>query len=539
MYSQSKSGLGRLGLTLPAVVTLLYAFTTFAAAQDRPVPRWELYGGYSLFYPAGDVHGQRPAALLPLSSRMETNPNGAGASGTYNFSRWFGLTIDGSTHWGSGETTFATRLDDARFSNISLGPKFTFRSRHFSPFLEALAGNHRLVPEAFHSVDKLGFMLGGGFDVNLSRHIALRLLRADYVFSTYRFAPTPVATTDVRGARLQTGLVFMFGGGEPAPATSAACSAQPAEVMAGEPVQITVTPSNFNAKRTATYSYSSTGGKVSGSNQTASVDTTGLAAGSYTVTAKASQGRTTLASCNATFNVKQPQLPTITCSPNPATVQPGGSSTITSNANSPDNRRLTYGYSATSGTISGSDSSATLNTGNSQAGPITVTCNVADDRTPPLTASSTTTVSVEPPPAPPPAPPAPPVAAKINQIEFPNLQKPWRVDNTAKAILDDVALRLQREPDSKLVILGSQEATEPRKNLASERAVDAKAYLTQEKGIDPNRIETRFGGTSGKVAEFWIVPPGAIYQGSEQTVDENRIKPVPDHPAARGGKSVR
>jgi outer membrane protein OmpA-like peptidoglycan-associated protein len=463
---------------------------------------------------------------------METNPRGAGVSGTYNFNRWLGLTIDGSTHWGSGETTLATRIDDARFTNISLGPKITFRSAHFSPFLEALAGDHRLVPEAFHSVDKLGFMVGGGLDINLSRHIALRLLRADYVFSTYRFAPGAVPTTDIRGVRLQTGLNFMFGGGEPAVAPSAACSAQPTDVYAGEPVQITVNPSNFNPKRTLSYGYTATGGKVNGTGQTPSVDTTGLNSGAYTVTANVTDGKKGRASCAATFNVKQAQAPTISCSPNPATVQPGGSSTINSNSGSPDNRRLTYSYSASAGTISGNDASATLNTAGAQPGPITVTCNVADDRTPPLTASSTTTVTVE---APPPPPPPPPAASKVNQIEFPNLQKPWRVDNTAKAILDDVALRLQREPDSKLVIVGSQEETEHRKNLSAERAVDAKAYLTNEKGIDPSRIETRSGGTAGKVAEFWIVPAGASYSGSEVTVDENLVKAIPDHPAARRG----
>ena len=532
MLFRSQSGLHRAFAILPATFTLLCLLGASAAAQDRPVPKWELYGGYSLFYAGGDVHGQRPAALLPLSSRLETNPHGAGVSGTYNFNRWLGLTIDASTHWGSGETNLATRIDDTRFTNISLGPKITFRSAHFSPFLEALAGDHRLVPEAFHSVDKLGVMLGGGLDINLSRHIALRLLRADYVFSTYRFAPGAVPTTDVRGVRLQTGLNFMFGGGEPAVAPSAACSAQPTDVYAGEPVQITVNPSNFNPKRTLSYGYTATGGKVNGTGQTPSVDTTGLNSGAYTATANVTDGKRARASCAATFNVKQAQAPTISCSPNPATVQPGGSSTISSNAGSPDNRRLTYSYSASAGTISGNDASARLNAEGAQPGPITVTCNVADDRTPPLTASATTTVTVE---APPPPPPPPPAASKINQIEFPNLQKPWRVDNTAKAILDDVALRLQREPDAKLVIVGSQEETERRKNLSAERAVDAKAYLTQEKGIDSSRIETRSGGTAGKVAEFWIVPAGASYSGSEVTVDENLVKAIPDHPAARRG----
>jgi outer membrane protein OmpA-like peptidoglycan-associated protein len=532
MLFRSQSGLHRAFAILPATLTLLCVLGASAAAQDRPVPKWELYGGYSLWYPGADVHGQLPGALLALDSRLELNPRGAGASVTYNFNRWFGLTLDGSSHWGSGETSVGHRIDDAAFSNLSFGPKFTFRGNHFSPFLEALVGDHRLTPDAFHDIDKLGLMVGGGLDVNLSKHFVLRVIRADYVISNYRFgSPTTTQFTNLRGVRLQTGLSFVFGG-EPAPApASAACSAQPTDVYAGEPVQITVNPSNFNPKRTLSYSYTATGGKVNGTGQTANVDTTGLNSGAYTATANVTDGKRARASCAATFNVKQAQAPTISCSPNPATVQPGGSSTISSNAGSPDNRRLTYSYSASSGTISGSDASATLNAG-AQPGPITVTCNVADDRTPPLTASATTTVTVE---APPPPPPPPPAASKINQIEFPNLQKPWRVDNTAKAILDDVALRLQREPDSKLVIVGSQEETEHRKNLSAERAVDAKAYLTNEKGIDPSRIETRSGGTAGKVAEFWIVPAGASYSGSEVTVDENLVKAIPDHPAARRG----
>ena len=53
-------------------------------------------------------------------------------------------------------------LPNADFANLSLGPKFTFRSAHFSPFLEALAGDHRLYPEGFHNIQKLGFMFGGG-----------------------------------------------------------------------------------------------------------------------------------------------------------------------------------------------------------------------------------------------------------------------------------------------------------------------------------------------------------------------------------------
>src|SRR4029077_16109061 len=108
------------------------------------------------------------------------------------------------------------RIDDAAFSNISVGPKVTFRSTHFSPFLEFLVGDNRLMPDAFHDVDKFGFMGGGGLDVNVSRHVALRLIRADYVWSSYQYGTStstpPTPKTDIRGVRLQAGVVFMWGG---------------------------------------------------------------------------------------------------------------------------------------------------------------------------------------------------------------------------------------------------------------------------------------------------------------------------------------
>ena len=106
-------------------------------------------------------------------------------------------------------------------------------------------------------------------------------------------------------------------------------------------------------------------------------------------------------------------------------------------------------------------------------------------------------------------PPPPPKAAKLSQCDFPNEKKPWRVDNTCKAILDDVAKNLQQNPDSKLVIVGNAEPTEKRRNLAAERAVDSKFYLTEgeaQQHIDPSRIEVRTGSGGTKTAEYWIVP---------------------------------
>jgi hypothetical protein len=108
------------------------------------------------------------------------------------------------------------------------------------------------------------------------------------------------------------------------------------------------------------------------------LDTTGLQPGSYVVTSKLSDGsKHGVASCRASFTVKQPHPPVISCSADPATVLARGTSAINSKASSPAGCRLIYGYSASAGDISGNASSATLNTGSGQPGTITATCNVA------------------------------------------------------------------------------------------------------------------------------------------------------------------
>jgi hypothetical protein len=152
-----------------------------------------------------------------------------------------------------------------------------------------------------------------------------------------------------------------------------------------------------------------------------------------------------------------------------------------------------------------------------------------------LTGPASTTVTVENPP------PPPPVPTKLSSCDFPNKVKPYRVDNTCKAVLDDVATRLQHEPDAKLVIVGNADPTEKRKNLAGERAVDSKAYLSggeAKQGIDASRIETRTGSAGTKTADYWIVPAGATFNAEgSQAVDEGAVKAVPDHPrpAAKKG----
>jgi outer membrane protein OmpA-like peptidoglycan-associated protein len=509
MSSHSHNVSGGVSIALLAVIGAWCGVAAPAAAQDRPAPKWELYGGYSFVYPDADVHALLPGGLLPVSSPLESNPRGVGGSITYDFNRWFGLTLDGSTHWGSGENGLEKQIDDAAFSNISFGPKVTFRRAHVSPFLEALAGDHRLTPDALHDINKLGFMFGGGLDFKVSKHIALRVPRVDYVMSSYRYGPSATTgSTDIRGVRLQAGLVFNFGGERIATPPAAACSLQPGEVFAGESVTVTAAGSNFNPRRTVAYSWSGSGVKPGETRASTQIDTSGLQPGSYQITANLSDGSLNgLASCSARFIVKMSHPPVISCSSDPASVPMGGTSTITSTAGSPDGRLLSYNYTSSAGNVFGNTSTARLSTAGAEPGTITVTCNVGDDRNLPLTASASTTVYVQ---APPPPPPLPDVVAlekrlALHSVYFatakPTIENPdagllASQEKTLTALAADFLIYLQAKPDARLTLEGH---ADPRGSVEynqglSERRVDRVKRFLVEQGVPAANIQTKAFG---------------------------------------------
>ena len=542
MSSRLNGRLGRFATMLLATAAIVVWVGGSAAAQDQPAPKWELFGGYSWIDPNANVHAPSSAfGFGPggnFNPKLQSEPRGFGSALTYNINRWLGFTGDFSAHWG-GDKARLPLTDNSNFFNLSLGPKLTYRTEHFSPFIEALVGWHKLVPDGLKSDNRVGFIGGGGIDMDVSKHFSLRLLQADYVASDHRFVPLSIAeATKLRGARLQSGVVWKLGGGPPPAPPAMSCSVAPNEVMAGEPVKVTATATNFPTNHPVTYSWSSTGGKVTGTEATGTVDTTGLAPGNYTVTAKASSGKKANAECSSKFAVKEPPKnpPTVSCSANPASVKSGEPATITCDCKSPDNRTVTLSdWTASGGKISGSGNTATLDTAGAPAGAINVSATCSDDRG--LTAPGSAAVNVE-------VPPPPAQASKLNEITF--KKNNARVDNAAKAVLDQVADRLQQDPNAKAVIIGETDGKEKGKNLAAQRAVNAKAYLTSgenQKAIDPSRIQVMTGGPGGMRDEIWIVPEGATFnEPNTTTVDESKVKPTAAHaahPAATKKKSSK
>jgi outer membrane protein OmpA-like peptidoglycan-associated protein len=506
-----------------------------ALCQDAPTPKADIFVGYQWLNPGANVPSPGNPSSAPVGFQLKDMGKGFGGAVAYNFDRHFALEADLGHNWN----------DQAYESTYSIGPRLMFRTEGMNFFVHTLLSLNRLNVDHVTGDSGIGAVLGGGMDLPLWPKLSIRLFEADYVWAHHHFSDfadesfPDLRRPSLEGLRLRGGLVFNLGGAPVIP-PSASCAVQPSEVMVGEPITATATISNANPKHTLVYAWSGNGGKVTGKDNTASIDTNGVAGGSYTVTAHVSDPKMKKGgevSCSANYTVKEPPKnpPTMSCSANPTTVQTGGTSTLTCTCTSPDNVPVTVGgWTATAGNVSGSGSNATLNTTGAPAGPITVSATCTDPRG--LNASSSTQVTVEVPP------PPPPQASKLSECEFPNKVKPWRVDNTCKAVLDDVAKNLQQNADNKLVIVGNADPSEKRKNLAAERAVNAKAYLSggeAKQAIDASRIETRTGSAGTMTAEFWVVPAGATFSGEgTQTVDESMVKPIPDHPKPAARKKA-
>lgn len=475
---------------LAVFVIVLMAVAAYGQDRQEQPSKVDIFAGYAYYAPGGRLAG---APIKAIST-------GFGVATTYWLNKNFGVNVDGGGHFGGSR--------DA--STIFAGPSVRIPLSGITPFGTFGVGLHRLGLSGAGSDNGLGLGIGGGLDLHVVPRLSFRLIEADYIYAHHNFGP--FGRVNNSGQRIRSGLVWQFGSIGPPPAPpSASCSASPSEVFEGENVTANVSAANFNPKRTLTYTWSSNGGKIDGKGSSANVDTKGLQPGSYTVKANVSDGKKGSADCTAGFAVKAPRPPQISCSASPSNVLVGDSSTITASASSPDGRPLTYGYTASAGSISGNGPTASLSTQGASAGRINVDCTATDDRN--LSASASTSVNATNPPPPPKK--EEPKASWLNQLDF--KKNSARVDNKAKAILDDVALRLQRDPNATVAIVGNQAASEKAKGLAGQRALNAKTYLVKEKGIDPARVSTWSGTKDAQTADIWWVPAGATPDTSGMT----------------------
>jgi hypothetical protein len=156
----------------------------FAEAQSHEQPPVEVFGGASLL---------RNGATAPSFSLY----GGWQAEGTANFGKYLGLTAD---FGGQYRSISGNRVSQYEYL---FGPRAAARSQRGAVFVHALVGGNTLKALG-RSTNGFAWGAGGGLDLNAGRHIAIRVVQADYL-------RTRLSTSWFNDFRLGVGIVFKFG----------------------------------------------------------------------------------------------------------------------------------------------------------------------------------------------------------------------------------------------------------------------------------------------------------------------------------------
>jgi outer membrane protein OmpA-like peptidoglycan-associated protein len=305
--------------------------------------------------------------------------------------------------------------------------------------------------------------------------------------------------------------------------------------MIGEPITATVTPSNFNPKHSVTYAWSGNGGQLTGKETTASIDTTNAAPGSYAVTAHVTDPKlkkNNEASCTANYTVKPlppKNPPTMSLSATPTDLVTGGSVNLSASCTSPDSVPVSVAnWTSSAGTVSGSGSSATLNTAGVAPGSVTVNATCTDSRG--LTGQASTQVTVEAPP-PPKVDKALEARLALHSVYFvTDYPKPTNPNGglieSQQKILTTMAVDfkkyLEAKPDAHLILEGHADvrgAAAYNQALSERRVARVKSFLV-EQGVPESDIETKAFGAQHNLTLEEV--KASIDNNSELTTEERK-----------------
>lgn len=181
----------------------LLAFGLTASAQEAPAtPAAEVGLSYSY------------VRVNPGGTLGSYNANGGSGYVEYNLNRTFGLVADlGANYVG---TAHGLALNNTAFEYL-FGPRVNFRHSRFNPYVQALFGGQRFsdgfnpsaaVPRLLTSQNNFAAAFGGGLDVTVTNHIAVKPFQVEYLMSQV----SPGGSNYVENnLRYSAGVVFRFG----------------------------------------------------------------------------------------------------------------------------------------------------------------------------------------------------------------------------------------------------------------------------------------------------------------------------------------
>ncbi len=430
------------------------------------------------------------------------------------------------------------------------GPRLSFfKNDRLTPFVQALFGGIHASDVTLSSCpagssctllpveNKFAMTAGGGLDVRVHRHFAIRIVQAEYLMTRFEDFDTgkSVRQDDMR---LSSGIVLRFGGGAPQLPLTYSCSVDPSTAFAGDAIVVSGSALNLHPARTAVYTWTADGGTVSGTSETAHIETANVAPGTYTLKGHVSEGSKPQenADCSASFTVRAFEPPTVSCSASPNTIQPNGSSTVTANGVSPQNRPLTYSYSAPSGSISGNGATATFSAADAPAGPVEITCNATDDKGNSATAATTTITIARAPEAPAPEQIRLEARLALHSVFFPTAQ-PKEIHPEGglvesqqlilKTLAEDFKTYLAMKPEAHLILTGHADVRgTPEYNQAlTERRVNRVKQFLVGQGVVEKQIETRAVGEEQQLSQDQVRD---LIQQNPDLTDSERQKILHD-----------
>jgi len=264
------------------------------------------------------------------------------------------------------------------------------------------------------------------------------------------------------------------------------------------------------------YTWSVTGGRLTGEGRSVTWDLSGVANGTYTATVEVNDGNQHTATSSATVTVADcpdcvkppPPCPTVSVSC-PSDVDAGQPITFTASVTGGEpGATFTYNWSVSAGTISSGQGTSTITVDTTGLGSQSVTATVSIGGADPSCTGTTNscTTGIRPPKR---------LAQKFD--EYGNIRF-----NDEKARLDNYAIQLQNDPTSTATIIVYGTCA----GEAQQRGDRAKDYLVNTRGIEAGRITVVDGGCrSDLTVQLWIVPSGA----DAPTVDtSNVISPCPE-----------
>jgi len=273
--------------------------------------------------------------------------------------------------------------------------------------------------------------------------------------------------------------------------SSGACPA-----AASTSVGLTTTASDPDGD-TLLYSYSVTGGRITGEGANVSWDLSGVGPGTYTASVEVDDGCGCITASSTTVTIAScPDcVPNIGCptisSSCPDSVDPGTPITYTANVGPGTPPASSYNWTVSAGTITSGQGTTSITVSTDGIGGQSVTATLEVGGVDPSCGRTTScTTAVRTPPNP---------ARKFD--EYGNIRF-----NDEKARLDNFAIQLQNEPTAQGYIIGYGSCGAE----GQTRANRAKDYLVNTRGIDGGRLVVVDGGCTPELTvQLWVVPQGA------------------------------